>query len=245
VTGSAGFGTAGVLSGDVGLGDDGAIEFAGGQITSMGANSLLFLAGNQAFIEDSTAVGSNSALMGLDNIGAGANLILQQGSTVSTTSGLVNDGTVILRSKASLTVAGTLTNDGSISITTDTEALAGAVGGKGSFTLSNAHLRFGSSVSAGQTINDRSGADALTLKEAQKFHATISGFGTGDTIDAANFLFSGIEPPSFVENSGGTGGTLTLHDGSLTANILMTGVYTRSNFSLVADSGTGTLVKFV
>ena len=43
----------------------------------------------------------------------------------------------------------------------------------------------------------------------------------------------------------GTAGTLTLQDGSLTANILMTGVYSNSSFTLAHDSGTGTLVKFV
>ena len=45
----------------------------------------------------------------------------------------------------------------------------------------------------------------------------------------------------------GTGGTLTLTDTSLglTANILMTGVYSNKSFSLAHDSGTGTLVKFV
>ena len=51
---------------------------------------------------------------------------------------------------------------------------------------------------------------------------------------------------NFVENIAGTGGTLTLHDTrSLTANILMTGDYSNSNFTLAPDSGTGTLVKFV
>ena len=53
--------------------------------------------------------------------------------------------------------------------------------------LQHANLQFDSSVSAGQTINE-TGADALTLKQAQSFAATISGFGTGDTIDATNFL---------------------------------------------------------
>ena len=98
-----------------------------------------------------------------------------------------------------------------------------------------------SRVSAGQTI-DETGADALTFKLAQDFHATIRGFGTGDTIDAANFLLSGTRL-NFVENSGGTGGTLTLHDGSVTAHIQMTGDY-KSDFTLAPDSGTGTLVKF-
>ena len=50
---------------------------------------------------------------------------------------------------------------------------------------------------------------------------------------------------NFVENSAGTGGTLTLHDGGLTANIQMTGVYRKSDFTLAPDRGTGTLVKFV
>ena len=49
---------------------------------------------------------------------------------------------------------------------------------------------------------------------------------------------------NFVENSGGTGGTLSLRDGSLTANIQMTGVYSNKSFTLAPDSGTGTLVKF-
>ena len=142
-------------------------------------------------------------------------------------------------------MSGATTNNGSISIATDTEELAGAVGGAGSFSLSNANLRFDSSVSAGQTITE-TGADALILEQAQSFAATISGFGTGDTIDATNFL-APATTYNFVENIAGTGGTLTLHDTSqsLTANILMTGVYSKSDFTLAPDSGTGTLVKFV
>ena len=62
MTGSAGFGTAGVLSGYVRLAGDSAIEFASGEITSLAANAQLHLNGNDAFIEDSTALGSNSAL---------------------------------------------------------------------------------------------------------------------------------------------------------------------------------------
>ena len=140
-------------------------------------------------------------------------------------------------------MSGATTNNGAISITTDTEELAGPVGGTGSFKLSNAHLRFDSSVSAGQTINETK-ADELILGEAQSFAATISGVGKGDTIDAANFLLSGTKF-HFVENSAGTGGTLTLHDESRTAHILMTGHYSHSDFTLAPDHGAGTLVKFV
>jgi hypothetical protein len=91
--------------------------------------------------------------------------------------------------------------------------------------------------------------EAADLVLAQNFAGTISYFGTGgnhDWIDAANFLLSGTTF-NFAENSGGTGGTLTLTDSadSLTANIHLTGNYSNSDFRLVADHGTGTLVKFV
>ena len=121
VAGSAGFGTAGVLSGYVRLAGDTAIEFASGQITSLAAGSHLGLVGNDAFIEDSTALGSNSALTGLASIGAGALFALHDGAAVSTTGALVNDGDVYLDTNAgnggsSLTVGGTLTNSQELGI---------------------------------------------------------------------------------------------------------------------------------
>jgi hypothetical protein len=290
--GVAGFGSDGVLSGDVELYADSAIEFASGQISTI-AGYRLVLEGNSAFIEESKALGSNSALTGLADIAS--QLLLFSGASVSTTgsvtnSGLigldngvyiyveggstlsvggtltntgeldignshdfessasataksfVNSGTVGLTGAgtnfAALSVAGATTNNGTIWITTDTEELAGAVGGKGHFSLSTANLLFDSSVSAGQTIDESGGINKLTLEQAQKFGGTISGFGTGDTIDAANFLLSGTTF-NFAN------GMLTLHDGSLTADIHMTGAYSNSNFTLAPDHGTGTLVKFV
>ena len=141
-------------------------------------------------------------------------------------------------------MSGATTNNGSISIASDTEELAGAVGGAGSFSLSNANLQFDSSVSAGQTITE-TGADALTLKQAQSFAATISGFGTGDTIDATNFLVSGNDVQFRREYRRARAARSPCTTESLTANIQMTGDYSNSSFTLAPDSGTGTLVKFV
>jgi len=294
-TGAAGFGTKGTLTGTVDLTNDSAIEFASGQIGTIGAGSQLLLNGNNAYVEDGTS-GSNSALTGLANVvgslylAKGAKVsptgavtdsgILgvdsyppiygSGGSTLSIAKGLTNTGTLDIGNSglsssdsvtaaafvnsgtvnltgagtnfAALNVSGATTNNGGVSIASDTETLAGAVSGAGSFSLSTANLGFDSTVSAGQTIIE-TGADGLTLKLAQDFAATISGFGTGDTIDATNFVETGTSY-NFVENSANTGGTLTLTDGSLTANILMTGLYSKSSFTLGHDSGTGTLVSF-
>ena len=101
---------------------DSAIEFKSGEITSLAKGAHLGLNGSDAFIEDSTALGSNSALTGLASIGAGASFALHDQVSVSTTGALVNDGTIRLdfnaadRGGSSLTLAGALTNSGALGI---------------------------------------------------------------------------------------------------------------------------------
>ena len=69
------------------------------QITSLAANAQLLLGGNDAFIEDSTALGSNSALTGLANV-AGS-LHLYGRASVSTTGALTNSGLLNLEGTTS------------------------------------------------------------------------------------------------------------------------------------------------
>ncbi len=110
VSGSAGFGAAGVLSGYVVLAKDSAIEFASGQITSLSGQLNLY--GNDAFIEDSTALGSNSALAGLATVTG--SLYLENGASVSTTGSVTNSGYLGLDywgGGSTLSVGGTLTNN--------------------------------------------------------------------------------------------------------------------------------------
>ena len=96
VTRQRGIRHGGSLERHVRLAGDSAIEFASGEITSLAANAQLHLNGSDAFIEDSTALGSNSALTGLASIGAGAIFGLHNEAAVSTTGALVNDGTIRL-----------------------------------------------------------------------------------------------------------------------------------------------------
>jgi hypothetical protein len=121
VAGKAGFGTAGVLSGYARLAGDGAIEFGSGEITSLAKGAHLGLVGSDAFIEDSTALGSNSALTGLASIGLGALFALHDEAAVSTTGALLNDGNVYLDTGrgdggSSLNIGGALTNSGTLGI---------------------------------------------------------------------------------------------------------------------------------
>ncbi len=224
--------------------DDGA-KVTTGSLTN---NGLLEL---DAYVQGS-GLSALSVATGLTNNGTldiGSSRL--SGSDKLTAASLANVGTINLtgngKNLAALDVSGATTNNGAFSIATDTETLAGAVGGTaGSFSLSNANLQFNSSVALGQAIKE-TGVDHLTLLHAENFSGTISGFGNSgnvggnaDTIDAANFLLSGT-------TFNFAGGILTLHDATsnLTANIHMTGVYSNLSFTLGSDGGTGTLVKFV
>jgi hypothetical protein len=86
---------------------------------------------------------------------------------------------------------------------------------------------------------------ALTLKEAQSFAAKISGFGTGD--HRRGELAQDGNDLQFRREFSEHRRHATLYDQTdgLTANIHLTGGYTKSDFTLAPDSGTGTLVKFV
>ena len=175
--GLAEFGTAGVFSGYVRLAGDSAIEFASGEITSLADYSHLGLVGSDAFIEDSSATGSNSALMGLASIGADALFALHDGASVSTTGALVNDGNVYLDFAAddggsSLTVGGTLTNSGTLSIGNTTlsasdEVRAASLDNTGSISLTGS--------SADQALLDVTGAAGFGAAGVLRGDVQLSG----------------------------------------------------------------------
>ena len=124
---------------------DSAIEFTSGQITSLANRAHLGLNGSDAFIEDSKALGSSSALTGLASIGHGAIFGIHNKAAVSTSGSLANDGTIRLDivggdGGSSLTLAGALTNGGDLVIGNTTlsapdEVTAAALNNKGSIYL--------------------------------------------------------------------------------------------------------------
>ncbi len=218
-TGVAGFGTAEVLSGTVGLAGDSAIEFTSGEITSLAANAQLRLNGSDAFIEDSgKGLGSNSALSGLATIGAGAVLGLHNGASVSTTGSLVNDGNIRLdivggNGGSSLTLAGALTNSGTLDIGNTTlsasdEVKAASLDHQGSIDLTGS--------SANQALLDVTGSAEFGTAEVLSGNVDLSGdsaieFASGQITslaDGAQLTLNGND--AFVEDSTALGSNSAL-----------------------------------
>jgi hypothetical protein len=130
VTSAAGFGAAEILTGTVNLSGDSAIEFASGQITTIATSGSLQLNGNSAFVEDSAALGSNSALKGLTDV---AGVLDLTDASVSTAGSLVNSGGITLDS-SSLKVARNLTNKGTFTVN-GSQATIGALSNSGTLIV--------------------------------------------------------------------------------------------------------------
>ena len=85
----------------------------------------------------------------------------------------------------------------------------------------------------------------LVLDDSAQFTGQISGFtGTAtssDAIDLKDINFA-TAAESYAESSGGTGGTLTVTDGTNTAVIQFTGNYVLGNFEFASDGQGGTLI---
>src|SRR6185369_16330513 len=62
---AAGFGTAGVLSGEVDLGSNALLKFTSGQITQVANGGTLFITGTKAHLANVSDLTTNSALTGL------------------------------------------------------------------------------------------------------------------------------------------------------------------------------------
>jgi hypothetical protein len=216
ITGAAGFGAAGTLTGNVSLSGDSAIEFASGQIARIAAQSSLTLSGNSAFIEDSSALASDSALKGLANV-AGT-LEIDSNVSLTTTGALLDTGTVNL-----VSAFGT----GGLTLT-----LGGALSIGGALSLGNTTLSSSTKVIT-TTLNLAGAFPTINLTGAGTNQALIdvtggvAGFGVGGVLTGTVTLVGNTA----IEFKSGSIGSIA---GTLTLNGLNNGI--TGNNALIEDS---------
>ncbi|TWC00217.1 hemolysin type calcium binding protein [Bradyrhizobium macuxiense] len=86
-----------------------------------------------------------------------------------------------------------------------------------------------------------SATGTLKLENSVGFTGTISGMTALDAIDLTDINFASIQTPVF-HNATASGGTLTITDGTRTANITLSGNYLSSTFVVSSDGNGGTTV---
>ena len=88
-----------------------------------------------------------------------------------------------------------------------------------------------------------SGGGLLRLDDPQHFSGTVAGFAVPDRIDLIGIAFGSGTISAFQEAAGNLSGTLTIGDGTHTANLALLGQYTIGQFRLSDDGSGGTLVS--
>jgi autotransporter passenger strand-loop-strand repeat protein len=136
---------------------------------------------------------------------------------------------------------GTTVNDTILSGGAEYVFSGGTVSGA---TLSGGFLEIRSGGSAGQinfTIGG-TGGGILQLDDSVNFHSVISGFGVPGGIDLRDIAFGSNTTLGFTEAGDNLSGTLTVSDGTNTANITLLGQYVAGNFTKQSDGNGGTLI---
>jgi len=102
----------------------------------------------------------------------------------------------------------------------------------------NASVELTSAFSGSVIFNGSS--QMLKLDNSSSFSGTVSGMSGADKIDFSDINFANVQPAQFSGTS--TGGTLTVTDGTHTANIALLGNYLASTFVSSNDGHNGTSV---
>jgi len=221
----------------------------GGQVTlsDSGANVIIGTA------PDVTLTNADNTISGAGLIGGSQLTLVNSGTIIATGANgllidtganiLVNGGTLEATGSGGLDIAGDVANNGSLWADGGNITIHGAVTGNGNALIDHgATIEFGgaSSVNAIFAANE---TGTLMLDNALGFTGTVAGFAAGSQIDLGDIQASSAVL-SFADNGAGTGGTLTVSDGTHTANVALVGSFDAAGFHLDPDHALGVVITY-
>ena len=231
------------------------ILFQGVTLEGGGQVTLSDKADNVIFGGSANAVLTNvdNTITGAGELGDGQLTLVNAGTIIAngTNALVVDTGTNIVTNSGTLEATGsgglilesTIANSGTIWANGGNVLVNGDVTGAGAGLISGtATLEFVGASSTDTTFAE-SGSGTLKLDHAGGFTGTISGFAADDAIDLGDLGFGTGTTLSYTGNAAGTGGTLTVSDGTSTANITLAGQYSAADFVAQSDSANGTLIR--
>jgi hypothetical protein len=142
-----------------------------------------------------------------------------------------------------VTIKNAVVNTGKFEVTSGTLTVAGAVSGAGKVYIAAGTADFQAGFN--QTVAFIGTSGELELADSQDYAGEIGGFSLtgGTSLDLGDIGFtSGVTTANFVENGNGAFGTLTVTDGTHTANIRLVGDFASSTFTTKSDGHGGTIV---
>ena len=194
--------------------------------------------------------GTSWRLVGATNFGDGTSDLLWQATDGEvdwwTTQGIsVVSSHVLANSGASWQLAAAFPTPGVITSASAAIASVTASAGSGGATeISGSETLEIGAASAANVDFAPGAAGILKLDQSANFSGTVAGFAAGDAIDLGDIAFGAKTTLGYAANATG-GGTLSLGDGTHTANLALLGQYAASWFATAPDPGGGTLVTYM
>jgi hypothetical protein len=237
-----------------------------GDETDLEVHGLTLQGGGRVILSDNTqnviyGSGTNVSLTNLDNTISGAGqlgegqLSLVNDATIDATGTnalvidtgnnvIANAGTLEATGRGGLTVNSAVSNSGQIWADGGNVDVQGAATGNGTAMISgSATLEFGAT-SAENTSFAAGAAGTLKLDQAESFSGSVSGFGAGDTLDLSDIAFGANLTIGYTANAAGTGGSLSISDGTHSASVALLGQFAAAGFQVGSDAGGGAMVTY-
>jgi hypothetical protein len=196
----------------------------------------------------------DNTISGAGQLGAGQMTLINEGTIDATgtnalvidtgTNAVQNSGTLEATGAAGLQIHSDVVNSGVISANGGNVLVEGNVSGNGSAQISGAAtLEFAGLVSENiQFAQNANGT--LKLDQSANFTGSVSNLGTTNKLDLIDIAFAAGATVNYVENQQGTGGTLTVSDGTHSANVAILGQYAPDGFQVEDDQHLGTQVTY-
>jgi 20S proteasome alpha/beta subunit len=131
-----------------------------------------------------------------------------------------------------------LNGDGAIGTHSTAIAAASVISNTAAIVNAGATVEITTPYAGQVTFNASTGT--LKLDNSSSFSGTVVGMNAQDTLDLADINFAAHQQPVFLD--GTSGGTLSITDGTHTANIALLGSYMASTFIASSDGHGGTYI---
>jgi len=220
----------------------------GGHLTLSDSDHNIIVGGASSAV----LVNIDNTISGAGQLGAGQMRLDNHGTIVADGSHalvidtgantIANAGTLEATGSGWLVINSALDNSGTLWANGGNISVHGNVTGSGS-----AHISGSSALELDGAANvavsfDQGGAGSLTLGDADHFSGSIAGFGGNNALHLTDITANGGTTIAYAAVASGSGGVLTLSDGSNVAHLTLQGSYGHAGFHASADQAGGMLV---
>ena len=215
------------------------VTFSGGGhlILSDNANNAIY--GGSA---DTVFTNADNTISGAGQLGAGQLVLVNAGTIVADgtqalvidtgASAVSNSGTLEATGSGGLEIKGDVVNDGVLWANGGDLTVDGAITGSGAAHIDGSAIFRIGGASSEDVVFGNDAAGTLQLGQSQNFGGTLTGFDSNDVLQLSDVLYGGADSLDYLANAQGTGGTLTVSDGTHTAQIQLQGQYEAAGFAL-------------